>query len=107
MKHIVAVLTEPTPGREDEFNDYYENVHLEEVLSSAGWASAQRFKLVDEQGAPCPNPYLALYEVEAEDSKEVLRNLNATRDQRVQSDALNRRTAGVWVFAPTGPKHER
>ena len=67
MKHVVVVLTEPTKGREDEFNDYYENLHLDEVLQSTGWDTAQRFKLVDEQGRACPLPYLALYEVDAED----------------------------------------
>ena len=107
MKHVVVVLTEPNEGREDEFNDYYENLHLDEVLRSTGWDTAQRFKLVDEQGRACPLPYLALYEVDAEDSKEVLTTLNATRKQRVQSDSLNKRTAGVWVFAETGPRHER
>lgn len=107
MKHVVVVLTEPNEGREDEFNDYYENLHLDEVLQSTGWSSAQRFKLVDEQGRACPLPYLALYEVEADDSKDVLETLNATRNQRVQSDSLNKRTAGVWVFAETGPEHKR
>ncbi len=107
MKHVVVVLTEPTEGREDDFNDYYENLHLDEVLSSSGWDSAQRFKLVDEQGRACPLPYLAFYEVEAENSNDVLAKLNTTRAERVQSDALNKRTAGVWVFAETGPKHEK
>ena len=107
MKHIVVVLTEPNEGKEKGFNDYYENRHLDEVLSSTGWESAQRFKLVDQVGSPCPLPYLAYYEVEAENSEDVLKTLNATRGQREQSDTLNKRTAGVWVFAETGPRHER
>lgn len=107
MKHVVVVLTEPTEGRDDEFNDYYENLHLDEVLASTGWENAQRFKLVDEQGRDCPLPYLALYEVDVDDSADVLKTLNATRKQRVQSDALNKRTAGVWVFAETGPQHTK
>lgn len=107
MKHIVVVLTEPTAGREAEYNDYYEKLHLDEVLASTLMTSAQRFKLSDEQGAKCPLPYLALYEVEADDPKDVLVNLNATRGERVQSDALNKRTAGVWVFSPIGPRHEK
>jgi hypothetical protein len=37
----------------------------------------------------------------------VKRNIHATRRERVQSDALNKRTAGLWVFSETGPKHER
>ena len=107
MKHIVVVLTEPTEGREAEYNDYYEKLHLDEVLATTLMHSAQRFKLTDKQGLACPLPYLALYEVEADDPKEVLANLNDTRAQRVQSDALNRRTAGAWVFSELGPRHER
>ena len=107
MKHIVVVLTEPTEGREAEYNDYYEKLHLDEVLASTMMSSAQRFKLTDQQGAKCPLPYLALYEVEADDPKDVLVDLNATRAERVQSDSLNKRTAGVWVFSPIGPRHEK
>ncbi len=58
MKHLVIVLTEPVEGREAEFNDYYEIFHLEEVLATTGWTSAQRFKLSDQQGMACPLRYL-------------------------------------------------
>ena len=105
MKHLVVVMTEPNPGRDDEYNEYYEKLHLDEVLTTTGWLSAQRFKLTSEQGRPCPLPYLAIYEVEADDPATILENLNATRPQRVQSDALNRKTAGAWVFSPIGPRH--
>lgn len=104
-KHLVLVLTEPTEGHEGEFNDYYENLHLDEVLETTGWRSAQRFKLVDQAGEPCPLPYLAVYEVDAEDSASVLKTLNETRPQRQQSDALNRRTGRAWVFEAIGPAH--
>ena len=50
MKHLIAVLTGPTPGKQAEFNDYYENLHLGEVLATTGWDSAQRFVLTDEVG---------------------------------------------------------
>ena len=105
-KHIVVVLTEPVEGREDEYNDYYENLHLREVLETTGWDNAQRFRLVDQQGLECPHQYLAYYETEAENSAEILERLNKTRADRVQSDALNYKTAGLWVFEETGPRHE-
>ena len=105
MKHVVVVLTEPTAGRDEEYNTYYENLHLDEVLATTGWTSAQRFKLSAQQGMACPLPYLAFYEVEADDPNTILENLNATRGQRVQSDALNRKTAGAWVFSEIGPRH--
>ena len=59
---LVLVLTEPTHGAEDEFNDYYENTHLDEVIETTGWKSAQRFRLAGEAGESCPLPYLASYE---------------------------------------------
>jgi hypothetical protein len=105
MKHVVVVLTEPVEGREDEFNDYYENLHIDEVLASTGWLSGQRFRLSGEVGAKCPLPYLAIYEAEADTAAEVLTTLSATRPQRQQSAALNMKTAAVWVYAPTGPRH--
>jgi hypothetical protein len=107
MKHIVAVLTEPTEGKEDEFNDYYENLHLDEVLATTGWKSAQRFVLADQVGQTCPLPYLALYEVETDDASGIIPTMDDTRPQRQQSDSLNRRTAAVWVFSATGPEHTR
>ena len=104
-KHLVLVLTEPTEGNEEAFNEYYEHTHLDEVLASAGYATAQRFKLVDQAGEPCPLPYLAAYEVDAEDSAGVLKVLNETRSQRQQSDSLNKRTGRIWVFNEIGPEH--
>lgn len=107
MKHLCVVLTEPTQGKAAEFDDYYENVHLDEVLATTGWQSAQRFRLTDQIGQECPLPFLALYEVEADNPKDVIRQMNETRAQRQQSDALNRKTAAVWVFSETGPRHHR
>jgi hypothetical protein len=105
MKHLVAVLSEPREGHDAEYDKYYETLHLDEVLASTGWLSAQRFVLSDEAGAKCPLPYLALYEVEANDPATIIPTMDATRAQRQQSGSLNRRTAGVWVFSPTGPVH--
>ena len=105
-RYLVLVLTEPTDGNEDRFNDYYENTHLDEVIASTGWLSAQRFKLIDEVGEPCPLPYLAVYEAEADTAGAVLNRLNETRPERQQSDSLNKRTGRVWVFEQIGPKHD-
>ena len=101
----VLVLSEPRDGKEDEFNEWYENTHLDEVIATTGWRRAQRFRLAESVGAKCPLPYMAAYEAEAETAQEVLDTLNGTRDERRQSDAINKRTAGVWVYEGTGPEH--
>ena len=83
-KQIVLVLTEPTKGNEDEFNRYYEDVHLDEVIETTGWTFAQRFKLVDEAGSACPLPYLAYYETKSSDSATAIEVLNESRSKRKQ-----------------------
>lgn len=105
-KHLVLVLTEPTENNEDTFNDYYENTHLDEVIASAGWQSAQRFKLVGGAGESAPLPYLAVYEAKGEDADDVLAQLNDNRGERQQSKALNKKTGRVWVYEALGPRHE-
>ena len=106
-KFLVLVLTEPTEGREDEFNDYYEHVHLKEVLETTSWLSAERYKLAAEVGEGAPLPYLAAYEAEGESAQAVLDDLSARRAERQQSGALNKRTGRVWVFEATGLLHQR
>lgn len=108
-KQFVLVLSEPRQGQDAEYHDYYENLHLDEVLTSTRWIGAQRFKLVDEVGTPCPLPNLALYETTApaEGGPTAIEIMNATRDQRQQSTSINKRTAAVWVFEETGELHTR
>ena len=105
-KQLILVLTEPTEGQTEAFDDYYENIHLDEVLQTTGWKSAQRFRLAAEAGEGSPLPYLAVYEAEADSAEAALQTLNETRSARQQSGALNRRTGRIWVFEETGPRHE-
>ena len=75
-RYLVLVLTEPTEGNEARFNEYYEHTHLDEVIESTGWKSAQRFKLASEVGEACPLPYLAAYEAEGESAQAVIDRLD-------------------------------
>ncbi len=76
------VLTNPTAGKEAEFNRWYDEQHLPDVLKVPGFVAAQRFKL-----AQAENPgwtYLAIYEFESDDPEASLRTLS----ERVASAAI-------------------
>jgi hypothetical protein len=60
-KGVVVVQTCPVEGREDEFNDWYSNVHVPELLEIDGFVDARRFRAVDG------SHYVAVYEIEADD----------------------------------------
>ena len=65
-KHIALVLTNSLEGQEDEFNRWYTDRHIDEILSLDAHVAVQRFRLAN-QGNPADAPfkYLAINEVVA------------------------------------------
>lgn len=68
----LIALTTPLPGKEAEFNDWYQNAHLPEVTSIPGFQGAQRFKLVAKLMGDDNNQYLAIYDAEVDDPGALL-----------------------------------
>lgn len=91
-KAIMVVFTEATsPEDESEFNDWYDNTHLSDVLKVPGFVAATRYRLCDAQpdGAnPTTNKYLAIYEIESTDIQATLDALVAERPNRYLSPTL-------------------
>jgi hypothetical protein len=72
-KFTFLVLTNAVPGREEEFDRWYTEQHLPDVLRVPGIMSAQRFRrAVQPRGAaPQPWQYMALYECDAAEAQVV------------------------------------
>jgi len=92
-KYNMIVLSRPVEGHEEEYNDWYNNIHLPEVLGTEGFVAAQRFKLAG--GPDAPAPYLAIYEVESDDYAASLAKLFERVDEGkiAISSALDQSTA--------------
>ena len=55
-----------SPERADEYNKWYDEVHLREIVALDGFVSARRF-------APSGDgPYIAIYEIEADDVQQAM-----------------------------------
>lgn len=104
-RHVLLALTNAADGREDEFNDWYDNRHLGDVLQVPGFVSAQRFKLSGAQrmDAP-PYKYLAIYEIETDNIQETIAALSARSGTALLpiSDALHARRDAP-VYEPIAP----
>ena len=68
----LVALTNPLPGKEAEYNDWYQNTHLPEVIALPGGVQAQRFKLVAKLMGSDENQNLAIYEFECDNPAELL-----------------------------------
>jgi hypothetical protein len=103
----VVVLSNPVEGREDEYNRWYDEQHLKDVLAVDGIISAQRYKTA----GPTPNPfaYMAVYGVETDDLSAMLGDIGARAgtDRMPMSPAFDGANASMHVYAEHGPRLER
>jgi hypothetical protein len=83
-KGLILVESRPSsPDREQEYNTWYDEVHLPELVALDGFVSARRLRPVDGDG-----PYIALYEIEGDSLQAVLDNMIANAGSLHMSDAL-------------------
>jgi hypothetical protein len=108
-QHLFLALTNSAPGKEDEFNKFYDEVHCDDVLGSDGWISAQRYRLASEQrpGQDPPWKYLAVYEVNLSDG-----TILAALQRRPDIGPRGKRQPPLWadgdrgwIYTKIGPRH--
>ena len=106
-RYVIAVMTNPMPGREDEFNAWYDTQHIPDVLTIPGVVAAQRFQLAPAQRMepPYPYAYFAFYEVETDDLPAVVEDMRQRGGTPLMpiSDALDERRLTLF-FAPMGDR---
>lgn len=71
--YCFVVFTKPVAGQDGEYNRWYDDRHLPDVLAVPGFTSARRF--VSEVDGE--RQYLALYNIQADDPDAVLADLTA------------------------------
>ncbi len=76
----MLVFSEPFPGREAEFNEWYTGRHLDDICALPGFTTAQRFKLHSVSMGTTLNKHLAIYDVETDDPDWVIENMFAMKD---------------------------
>lgn len=98
--HLFVVLTAPTPGLEDEFNTWYTDQHLGDVLRLADYRSAQRFRFVG--GDEPLRPYLAFYDTDTTDVRATQRRLVEVVATPAMpfSPAIDRDKSIGWYYRP-------
>mgnify|MGYP001821905945 CR=1 FL=1 len=103
-RYKMVVMSNPVEGREDEYNDWYQNVHLGELVALEGFKSARRFRLARSLVEGETFPYLAIYEIETGDINAVLQNLIgvAESDGLTMSEAIDTARTRAVVYEEFG-----
>jgi hypothetical protein len=78
------------PSREEEFNKWYDEIHLPDSLKLPGFISATRYVNTDPNAGP--GKFLAIYEIESEDIDKTMgvvqENMGKLREQGRISELL-------------------
>lgn len=88
-KHILLVFTDPVEGKDDEYNAWYNDVHLGEVLKTDGFVRAQRFKVADLMPGVTDHDYVAVYELETDDPGAAMKALGGASGDFTMTDAID------------------
>lgn len=98
----LIVFTSPAEGREDAFNDWYDNVHLAEFVALPGVISGQRFSLAPTS-PKAKTSYAAIYQLSG-DPAEVLKAMDAAiKDGSMHmSDAVDPASVSITAWDARG-----
>jgi hypothetical protein len=105
-RYKMVVMSRPAEGREDEYNDWYQNVHLGELVALPGFKSARRFRYARSLVEGDVYPYMSIYEIETDDVDAVLQGLRGTAEQGLltMSDSIDLTDTAAVVYEEFGPE---
>jgi hypothetical protein len=75
------------PSREDEFNDWYDNIHLPDILETPGFVSAVRYE--NTSPAEGQGKFLAMYEIETDDLARTLAEFDEIVNKRAKQGRMS------------------
>ena len=99
-KYRMITLTNPVEGKDDAYNDWYQNTHLAEVVRAKGMVSAQRYRVKQALLASKSWPYLCVYDIETDDIDGVLAGLRGGK--LTMTDAMDFANAYTVIFEEFG-----
>lgn len=102
----IIVLSKPVPGQEAEFEDWYTNQHIRDLLKVPGVTTAQRFRVLEDRSANTAHQYVARYEVETDDLAAMMALISARLGgpEMPMSEAFDMATATFLVVEPVTEK---
>ncbi len=105
-RSVWLAFSNPVAGGEAEFEDWYREVHLPDVLAIPGVRSAQRYALDDvSSNNAATHRHLVIYEIEG-DADQIMADLGTrfVEGSLVISEALDIASAAMTFWRPLGPK---
>jgi hypothetical protein len=77
-RFVGLTFTDAREGKDDEYNEWYDKDHLDDMLAAKEITRARRYRAVEtSRGIQSSHKYVTIYEIEADDLKEARRAIAA------------------------------
>jgi len=115
-RYLHLVFANPIPGEEAEFNDFYSNVHMGDLVQLPGWTGAQRFRIVTTVQPPLSTAgyghgYLIVWELESTEANGALSMMSAAiaggKSRRIPGFNYNPGAGARGTYETMGPRIAR
>lgn len=102
--YVMVVQSRAVEGRDADYNEWYDTVHLEDILALPGVKSGRRFDYAAGIAGGEGQPYLAIYEVETDDVNTVIAEMGkrAMDGTMRHSDSLDAPASVLWFYKERG-----
>lgn len=102
MHYLLQVSSRAQPGRDAEYNEWYDSTHVVDVLAVPGFKACQRYVRANI-GDDRPE-YVAVYEVETDDPAKLMEALMAAAPNMRMTDAIDLTSARFEFLQPSGER---
>ena len=99
------MFSNPTEGRDADFNAWYDDVHIPDIMNTGAFTRGERFEVVSSPHTPpSEQRYAAIYDIEGDDPDAALDKLVAsfTRGEMRMSDAMDMATGRPILLKTLG-----
>ena len=99
-KYSMVVQSQAVAGRDDDYNEWYDNQHFGDICALPGVTGGRRLEhAMTAMGEPGLK-YLAIYDIETDDIGAVMAEMGrrGAEGQMPISDALDGPASVLWVY---------
>src|SRR5687768_3733717 len=99
-KYVMVVQSKAAPGRDDDYNNWYDTIHIQDICALPGVKSGRRFGATPFALGQAGQPYLSMVEIETDDPGAFMAEMGkrAADGTIRQSDALDLSSVALWIY---------
>jgi hypothetical protein len=68
----MIMLSQANPGRDEDYERWYDEIHIPDMMQVPGFVAVQRFRVVKDVLGKTPYPFCTIYEIEADSADAAL-----------------------------------